>query len=73
MFENVFAKVPTKEVFARIGIQFMELNTIDQMMALSLEESFQYRSADNMLIVPELFNYWLTGKRYAERTLASFR
>jgi sugar (pentulose or hexulose) kinase len=51
----------------------MELNTIDQMMALSLEESFQYRSADNMLIVPELFNYWLTGKRYAERTLASFR
>jgi rhamnulokinase/L-fuculokinase len=73
MFEKMFSKVPKKEAFERIGIQFMELNTLYQMMALSLEESFQYRSADKMLIVPELVNYWLTGKRYAERALASVR
>jgi sugar (pentulose or hexulose) kinase len=71
MFEKVFAKVPRKEVFAQTGIQFMELNTLYQMMALSLEDSFQYRQADKMLFVPDLLNYWLTGKRYAERTFAS--
>lgn len=71
MFGKVFAKVPKEEVFARTGVQFMELNTLYQMMALSLEDSFQYRHAAQMLFVPDLLNYWLTGRRCAERTFAS--
>jgi len=71
MFEKVFERVPKEEVFNRTGIQFMELNTLYQLMALSLEDSFQYRSADRMLFVPDLLNYWLTGKMVAERSFAS--
>ena len=71
MFEKVFEKVPKAEVFEQSGIQFMELNTLYQMMALALENPVQYRSATKMLFVPDLLNYWLTGEMKAERTFAS--
>jgi len=71
MFEKVFERVPKAEVFAQTGIQFMELNTLYQLMALSLEDSFQYKAASKMLFVPDLLNYWLTGKMVAERSFAS--
>lgn len=71
MFRKVFERVPKAEVFAQTGIQFMELNTLYQMMALSLEDSFQYRAAQKMLFVPDLLNYWLTGEMKVERTFAS--
>jgi len=71
MFDKVFERVSKAEVFAQTGIQFMELNTLYQLMALSLEDSFQYKSASKMLFVPDLLNYWLTGKMVAERSFAS--
>ena len=71
MFEEVFKRISKEEVFAQTGIQFMELNTLYQLMALTLENSFQYRSAKKLLFVPDLLNYWLTGVMKAERTFAS--
>jgi rhamnulokinase len=71
MFDQVFKKVPKHEVFANTGIQFMELNTLYQMMALSRSESAQYQSAHKLLFVADLLNYWLTGEMRAERTIAS--
>ena len=71
MMEEVFRRVPREEVFACTGIQFMELNTLYQLMSLSLEDSFQYKSAATMLFVPDLLNYWLTGNMATERTFAS--
>ena len=71
MFDKVFEKVPKADVFEQSGIQFMELNTLYQMMALALENPLQYRSATKMLFVPDLLNYWLTGEMKAERTFAS--
>jgi len=71
MYEKVFEKVPKEDVFAASGIQFMELNTLYQMMALSLSDSVEYKEADKMLFIPDLLNYWLTGEMKAERTFAS--
>ncbi|MEN7973515.1 MAG: rhamnulokinase family protein [Verrucomicrobiota bacterium] len=71
MFEKVFEKVPKAEVFNQTGIQFMELNTLYQLKALSLEDSFQYRSAKKLLFSPDLLSYWLTGNMVAERSIAS--
>ncbi|MCF7817293.1 MAG: rhamnulokinase [Kiritimatiellales bacterium] len=71
MFEKVFERVPKEEVFSQSGIQFMELNSLYQLMALSLENSIQYKTADKLLFVPDLLNYWLTGRLTAERTFAS--
>ncbi|MBI9021273.1 MAG: rhamnulokinase [Verrucomicrobia bacterium] len=71
MFEKVFERAPKEEVFAQTGIQFMELNSLYQFMAMSLENSVQYKTADKMLFSPDLLSYWLTGKMVAERTIAS--
>ncbi len=71
MLDKVFERVPKAEVFAQTGIQFMELNTLYQLMSLSLRDAFQYRAASRMLFVPDLLNYWLTGKMAANRTFAS--
>jgi rhamnulokinase len=71
MYEKVFEKVSKKDVFNRSGIQFMELNTLYQLMALSLSDAVEYRVADKLLFVPDLLNYWLTGEMKAERTFAS--
>lgn len=71
MFEKVFERVPKGDVFGQTGIQFMEINTLYQLMSLSLEDSFQYKAASKMLFVPDLLNYWLTGKMAAERSFAS--
>lgn len=71
MLDKVFERVPRAEVFAQTGIQFMELNTLYQLMSLSLRDAFQYRSASRMLFAPDLLNYWLTGKMAANRSIAS--
>ncbi len=71
MFEKVFEKVPKEDVFRQTGIQFMELNSLYQYMAMTLEGSVQYQVADKMLFSPDLLSYWLTGKMVAERSIAS--
>jgi len=71
MFEKVFERVAKEEVFAQTGIQFMELNSLYQFMAMALEGSVQYQTADKMLFAPDLLNYWLTGKMAANRSFAS--
>lgn len=71
MLDKTFERVPKEQVFAQTGVQFMELNTLYQLMSLAQCDSFQYRTAARMLFVPDLLNYWLTGNMAANRTFAS--
>jgi len=71
MPEKVFAAVGKESVFNATGIQFMQLNTLYQLYALAQTGEVQYLQADKLLFVPDLLNYWLTGKMATERTFAS--
>ncbi|MDF7826737.1 rhamnulokinase [Pontiellaceae bacterium B12227] len=71
MFEKVFSRVPKEKVYEKTGIQFMELNTLYQLMALSESDSAQYKMAAKLLFTPDLLGYCLTGNMAAERTIAS--
>ncbi|GAB4580159.1 MAG: rhamnulokinase family protein [Anaerolineales bacterium] len=64
MMEKVFARVPRAEVFAQTGIQFMQINTLYQLM--SLVGSPQLSIAHTFLTAPDLLNYWLTGAKVCE-------
>jgi rhamnulokinase len=66
---HVHATVPPAELYARTGIQFLPFNTIYQ-LASELETS-QLREASTLLLIPDLFTYWLTGDIGVERTNAS--
>ncbi len=68
---KVFAAVGKETVFAQTGIQFMQLNTLYQLYSLAQSGNAQYQQADKLLFVPDLLNYWLTGKMAANRTFAS--
>ena len=65
--EQVFARVPRAEIFERTGIQFMSFNTLFQLEAHT-REGFD---AHTLLLIPDLINFYLTGKRVAEYTNAT--
>jgi rhamnulokinase len=71
MMEVVFARVPQHEVFAQTGIQFMQLNTLYQLMSLVEAQSPLFEIAETFLTVPDLLNYWLTGEKACEFTNAT--
>jgi rhamnulokinase len=71
MFEKAFAKVPRAQIFEATGIQFMEINSLYQIMALAERKSPLLEMAQTMLFIPDLFNYFFTGERAAEFSIAT--
>lgn len=71
MMEEVFKIVPKEEVFENTGIQFMQLNTLYQLYAMVKSNSAALRSASTLLFMPDLLNYWLTGKKVSDFSIAS--
>lgn len=69
--EKVFATVPRGEIFRQTGIQFMDLNSLYQLYATRLTAPHLLDDAATLLFMPDLFNYFLTGEKRAERTIAS--
>jgi len=71
MFAEAFKRVPKEKIFEQTGLQFMELNSLYQLLAMKLNDAPALKHGKSILFVPDLLNYWLTGKRCAERTFAS--
>lgn len=71
VIDEVDKIVPLKEVYASTGIQFMNFNTVFQFYADKKMRPDIYEKADKFLMMPDLFNYFLTGKMYNEYTNAS--
>jgi len=71
MMEWVFERVPRRTIFERTGIQFMSLNTLYQLASLVHGSSPLLDVAATLLMMPDLFNYWLTGERCCEFTDAT--
>ncbi|HEX2905464.1 MAG TPA: rhamnulokinase family protein, partial [Phototrophicaceae bacterium] len=71
MMEWVFERVPRREVFERTGIQFMQLNTLYQIASLVKNQSPVLENAALFLTIPDLLNYWLSGARVSEFTIAT--
>lgn len=71
MMEAVFARVARDEVFDQTGVQFMRINTLYQLMSLVERNSALLDTADTLLMAPDLLNYWLTGAKVSEFTIAT--
>lgn len=71
MMEKVFEQIPKNRLYNKTGIQFMKFNTIFQLYALKNSNSYQLKEAKTMLLMPDLFNYFLTGVKAAEYSIAS--
>jgi rhamnulokinase len=66
MVEKAFGVVPREEIFAQTGIQFMQLNSLFQLYAMVVQQSPALEIAQTFLTMPDLFNFWLTGRKVNE-------
>jgi len=66
MMGRAYAKIPQAEIFTQTGIQFMQINTLYQLLSLVESGSPQLQIADTFLTAPDLLNYWLTGTKVCE-------
>jgi rhamnulokinase len=59
------------EIYRSTGVQFMSFNTLYQLYAAKEQTPGILRSAQKLLTIPDLLNYWLTGKAVCEFTNAT--
>ncbi len=71
MLERAFAICGREEIFAETGLQFMELNTLYQLIAMKFQNSPLLEAAESFLMIPDLFHWLLTGVKTNEFTDAS--
>ncbi len=71
MLEEAFRRVPREEIFERTGIQFLVLNSLYQLLSMVVHRSPALDVAQTFLTMPDLFNYWLTGRMVSEFSIAT--
>ncbi|MDK2879065.1 MAG: rhamnulokinase [Thermoanaerobacteraceae bacterium] len=60
-----------EEIYKVTGIQYLQLNTLYQLYADLKFRPDILEKADALLFMPDLFNFYLTGQKYNEYTIAS--
>jgi rhamnulokinase len=71
MVEKVCAVVPAAEIYERTGIQFMQINALYQLYAAYQKTPKLFQAVEKLVTIPDLFNFWLTGKAVCEFTNAT--
>ena len=71
MDEKVYEIINEDDLYARTGIQKQIFNTIYQLMAVKEREPERLFGAKKLLLIPDYFNYLLTGKAVTEYTNAT--
>lgn len=71
MVEEVCSRIPEEKLFEQSGIQSMNINTLFQLHYLVKHEKNTIFRAEKMLMMPDLFAYFLTGECRSEFTEAT--
>ncbi|MBP3322892.1 MAG: rhamnulokinase [Clostridia bacterium] len=71
MIEKCEEIIPFKELYSKAGIQKMNFNTVYQLLAIKTENPEYLKKAERFLMIPEYFNFLLTGNKLNEYTNAS--
>jgi sugar (pentulose or hexulose) kinase len=71
VMERTFAKLGRERIFDTTGIQFMQLNSLYQLIAMHESRSPALEAAETLLFMPDLFNYLFSGERKSEFSIAT--
>ncbi len=66
MMERAFNRVSREAIFEQTGLQFLEINTLYQLLSMAERNPQRLRMAGTFLMMPDLFNFWLTGRKVCE-------
>jgi rhamnulokinase len=69
--ERVFQIVSAEDIYRNTGVQHMQINTLFQVFALAERHPKLLAAARHFLTVPDLLDYWLTGRITCEYTNAT--
>jgi len=68
MMEKAFRKVPRADIFRQTGLQFMQFNTLYQLLAVKQSTPDLLDAANVLLLMPDFFHWCLCGSRVVEFT-----
>ena len=71
LMEEIFEKLPKNEIYNQTGIQFIWFNTLYQLYSDLKDRPWILDNAQSLLFTPDLLNFFLTGAKYNELTIAS--
>jgi len=71
MMRKAFRKVARSEIFAQTGLQFMQFNTLFQLLAVKEAEPQLLDQADCLLFMPDFIHWALCASRVGEFTISS--
>ncbi|WP_121611268.1 rhamnulokinase [Mesobacillus foraminis] len=71
MMEEVFDLISKERLYLETGIQFQKFNTIYQLYSLKKNQPELLKKAKSFLMIPDYFNYLLTGQKANEYTNAT--
>ena len=71
MMEHALTQVPRRDVFAQTGLQFMEISTLYQLLAMQKTDPELLAMADTFLMMPDFFHWLMSGSRVVEFTNAT--
>jgi rhamnulokinase len=68
---GVYARIPPRQLYERTGIQLLPINTVFELAAMADAHDPSLAAAETLLLIPDLFHYWLCGSRTTEFTNAT--
>jgi rhamnulokinase len=71
MLDEAFRRLSRREIFERSGGQFLQINTLYQLLSMAVNQSPLLEIAETFLMIPDLLNFWLTGRKVCEFTDAT--
>lgn len=71
IMEKAFELVPRKTIFGHSGLQFMQFNTLYQLLAMQWGHDSRLDMANSFLMMPDLFHWLLSGVKSNEFTNAT--
>ena len=69
--DKAFKLMGKREIYENTGLQFLQFNSVYQLLAMRLKNSIALAKATNLVFIADLFSYFLCGKVFGEYSLAS--
>jgi sugar (pentulose or hexulose) kinase len=71
MPEKAFELMGKREIYESTGLQFLQFNSLYQLLAMRLNNSPVLAKTKNLVFIADLFSYYLCGEIFGEYSLAS--
>lgn len=71
VMEEVDRRISPERLYVRTGIQRLAFNTLYQLVSMRRADDPRLEAARSLVLIPDLFHYWMSGQVQAEYTNAT--